>query len=431
MEKEALFKDILSKDIIDKNILESLCFSGIPDDFNLRPSCWKLLLDYMPLKVPERNESLINHRFRYQTLLHSIIIDDNFIDNEDKDHPLNSHPNSYWSSYFKDNEILLQINKDVRRLCPHMQFFQRLTKYPNSETLIEGKSLTQRVHMSLLRNESLTKEKSGIINLSLPNSRHHDFSNNNSTNENEDTIKCQPHDKVSNNHSSKQLSHLNFKEYHWEVCQRILFVYAKLNPGQSYIQGMNEILGPIYYVMANFNDESEKIYAEHDSFFCFTNLMSEVRDNFIPHMDIDKDHGIGAQMKRLKDILLQIDPDIHAHFERQDLKLHYFCYRWLMLLFSQEFRLPDVIRLWDSIFSTTDKKTFCLYVSIAMLTLIRNQLLKEDFAHNLKLLQNYPNIDILKIISKSLEIEQQVLEINGSSYKDSKRESLPDQNPFI
>lgn len=27
------------------------------------------------------------------------------------------------------------------------------------------------------------------------------------------------------------------QEAHWEVVERILFIYAKLNPGQSYVQG--------------------------------------------------------------------------------------------------------------------------------------------------------------------------------------------------
>lgn len=40
-------------------------------------------------------------------------------------------------------------------------------------------------------------------------------------------------------------------EAHWEVVQRILFIYAKLNPGLGYVQGMNEIIGPIYYVFAS------------------------------------------------------------------------------------------------------------------------------------------------------------------------------------
>lgn len=41
------------------------------------------------------------------------------------------------------------------------------------------------------------------------------------------------------------------KEAHWEVVERILFLYAKLNPGQGYVQGMNEIIGPIYHAFAS------------------------------------------------------------------------------------------------------------------------------------------------------------------------------------
>ena len=31
-----------------------------------------------------------------------------------EDHPLNPNPNSKWQTFFKDNEVLLQIDKDVR-----------------------------------------------------------------------------------------------------------------------------------------------------------------------------------------------------------------------------------------------------------------------------------------------------------------------------
>ena len=47
------------------------------------------------------------------------------------------------------------------------------------------------------------------------------------------------------------------QEAHWEVVERILFLYAKLNPGQSYVQGMNEIIGPIYYTFATDPDEGK------------------------------------------------------------------------------------------------------------------------------------------------------------------------------
>jgi hypothetical protein len=34
-------------------------------------------------------------------------------------------------------------------------------------------------------------------------------------------------------------------------------------------------------------------HAEADAFFCFTNLMAEIRDNFIKSLD-DSEHGIGT-----------------------------------------------------------------------------------------------------------------------------------------
>ena len=37
-----------------------------------------------------------------------------------------------------------------------------------------------------------------------------------------------------------EYSHLpEGQEAHWEIVQRILFIFAKLNPGNSYVQGKN------------------------------------------------------------------------------------------------------------------------------------------------------------------------------------------------
>lgn len=47
-------------------------------------------------------------------------------------------------------------------------------------------------------------------------------------------------------------------EAHWEVVERILFIYAKLNPGIAYVQGMNEIVGPLYYTFATDPDSKWK-----------------------------------------------------------------------------------------------------------------------------------------------------------------------------
>ena len=56
-------------------------------------------------------------------------------DNKIQDHPLSDGPESAWSTFFKDNEVLLQIDKDVRRLCPDISFFQQVNFIILSELL--------------------------------------------------------------------------------------------------------------------------------------------------------------------------------------------------------------------------------------------------------------------------------------------------------
>jgi hypothetical protein len=45
---------------------------------------------------------------------------------------------------------------------------------------------------------------------------------------------------------NKELQRITYK-YH--IMTRILFIYAKLNPQIKYIQGMNEVLAPIFYLV--------------------------------------------------------------------------------------------------------------------------------------------------------------------------------------
>ena len=85
------------------------------------------------------------------------------------------------------------------------------------------------------------------------------------------------------------------------MLHRILFIYAKLNPGIKYIQGMNEVLAVIYYCYLendgfskDYKSEGEKVavipieYHESDLFFSFTNIMSEMKDGFLRELDKEK-----------------------------------------------------------------------------------------------------------------------------------------------
>lgn len=144
-------------------------------------------------------------------------------------------------------------------------------------------------------------------------------------------------------------------EAHWEVLERILFLYAKLNPGQGYVQGMNEIVGPIYHAFACDPDPTWRSvyynmrtpleqhllmvtnifrfteYAEADTFFCFTNLMAEIRDFFIKTLD-EAEFGINSMMSKLTNQVRANDPDVWLRLHQQELCPQYYSFRYRILM---------------------------------------------------------------------------------------------------
>lgn len=65
----------------------------------------------------------------------------------------------------------------------------------------------------------------------------------------------------------------------------------------------------------------------------------------------------------------------------------FYAFRWITLFCAQEFEFPDVIRLWDSLFSDPDRFHFLSCFCVAMVCTLRTDLLSNDFADNLKMLQ--------------------------------------------
>jgi hypothetical protein len=97
----------------------------------------------------------------------------------------------------------------------------------------------------------------------------------------------------------------------------MLFIYAKLNPGLRYIQGMNELLAPIYYLFKTDSDRASTRYAEADAFFCFVSLLSEFQDHFCQQLD-NSSSGIKAAIRRLMELLAALDYELWSHLEAKN-----------------------------------------------------------------------------------------------------------------
>ena len=68
-------------------------------------------------------------------------------------------------------------------------------------------------------------------------------------------------------------------------------------------------------------------HAEADCFFCFTNLMSDIRDFFIKTLD-EAESGINRMMLKLMEKIKLVDPDVEEQLIAQEIKPQYFSFRY-------------------------------------------------------------------------------------------------------
>ena len=193
-------------------------------------------------------------------------------------------------------------------------------------------------------------------------------------------------------------------ENHVEVMKRILFIYTYLRPDISYHQGMNELLAPLYYCLSydkTYQDESEE-NIEADSFWCFYNLMNKVSLSFVS----GKNRGLDAKSFIFENCLESVDAEIYNKLVELNIRSEYYCYRWFILLFSQEFEINSVLKLWDLIFSNDDFYYYVVYIGIAIMILKKKIIMNGEMVDVMQTLQNLGDINIEELINKTKEINE-------------------------
>jgi hypothetical protein len=66
-------------------------------------------------------------------------------------------------------------------------------------------------------------------------------------------------------------------------------------------------------------------------------------------------------------MLLVIDPQVWNRMEMLKIDPFFYCFRWVTLLYAQDFALFDTMRIWESIFSAQER---CLYINLLAIAII-------------------------------------------------------------
>jgi TBC1 domain family member 15 len=132
-------------------------------------------------------------------------------------------------------------------------------------------------------------------------------------------------------------------------------IYKSSNPhpqNLGYVQGMSDLLSPLYAV---FQDDAV-------AFWAFVQFMQRMSRNFVRSQQ-----GMRAQLSTLDQLVQLLDPKLYLHLQSADSTNFFFFFRMLLVWYKREFDWPDVLRLWEALWTDYMSSQFHLFIAMAIL----------------------------------------------------------------
>lgn len=142
------------------------------------------------------------------------------------------------------------------------------------------------------------------------------------------------------------------KNPHLLKLRQILITYNKYNNNLGYVQGMCDLLSPIYYILQD----------ELMSFWCFVKFMERMERNFLRDQS-----GIRDQMFSLTELTQLLLPQLSNHLVKCDSSDLFFCFRMLIVWFKREFPINEICSIWEIIWTDYYNSQFQLFFMLAIL----------------------------------------------------------------
>ena len=337
----------------EREKLISFCENGLPDDLpELRSLIWKINLGYLPSNIEKWDKTLKSQRIAYQNYKNYVV---NNLEKEIelfKDYKNMTKKQKEELDKKTSKPILEDICKDTNRTHTEMNFFvkpvDKDVKFTEEEII------------------KLVKSKRDC------------------------TLK-----------NINEIYKINIILTHCDIVSRILFIYCKFEPMISYVQGMNEILSTLYYCYSFDRDNDEPIDdLEADTFWSFYFLMIHLKDLFDQHED-NNDRGMSGKLRRLKEMLKIIDHKLYNYLEEIKFNFSVIGFKWIALMFSQDFEMVDLLRIWDFLLCRENKFENCYYFCLSIILMKKEKIVNSKLFEIYGMIQNVQDLNIEDIINNA------------------------------
>ena len=139
---------------------------------------------------------------------------------------------------------------------------------------------------------------------------------------------------------------------HLEQLKEMLLTYNEYNKDLGYVQGMSDLLAPIYAVVQD----------DAIAFWGFQKFMDRMERNFLRDQS-----GMRNQLMTLDHLVNFMDPKLWNHLQKADSTNFFFFFRMILVWYKREFEWLDILRLWEGLWTDYMSANFHLFIALAIL----------------------------------------------------------------
>lgn len=145
----------------------------------------------------------------------------------------------------------------------------------------------------------------------------------------------------------------NINNPHLFALREILLTYNEYNVNLGYIQGMTDLLSPLYVVLQD----------EQLTFWAFVNFMNRMERNFVRDQS-----GMKQQMSTLNKLVQFMLPNMYKHLEKCESIDLFFFFRMLLVWYKRELPWDNVLRLWEILWTDYYSSQYHLFIALSILS---------------------------------------------------------------
>ncbi|PHH60421.1 hypothetical protein CDD81_1665 [Ophiocordyceps australis] len=149
---------------------------------------------------------------------------------------------------------------------------------------------------------------------------------------------------------------------HLEQMKEMLLTYNEHNKDLGYVQGMSDLLAPIYAVVQD----------DAVAFWAFEHFMERMERNFLRDQS-----GMRAQLLALDQLVNFMDPKLWNHLQAADSTNFFFLFRMILVWYKREFAWEHVLRLWETLWTDYLSANFHLFIALAILEKHRDVMMQH------------------------------------------------------